>query len=336
MICKKAVSQGQSFYIYLCKMNEHIFPWGHNRRYNSYSDYFKQSFGERVQKVAVDAGFTCPNRDGSKGRGGCTYCDNDSFNPSYCQPEKSITLQIEEGIEFHSRRYRKAKSFLAYFQPYSNTYAPVDRLKCLYGEALQIPGVVGLVIGSRPDCVDDEILDYIAELSRSYYVILELGLESCYDKTLQKINRGHGWAESVEAIHRAASRGIKVGAHMIFGLPGESRDEMMAEAEIISDLPLDNIKFHQLQIIKGTQMAADYLEHPESFNLFSMDDYLAFMIRFLERLNPAIVVERFAGEVPPRFLVSAPWSNLRNDEFNRLLENRLEKLDTWQGRLYKC
>ena len=334
MICKKAVSQGQPFYIYLCKMNEHIFPWGHSRRYNSYSDYFKQSFGERVQKVAVDAGFTCPNRDGSKGRGGCTYCDNDSFNPSYCKPEKSITLQIEEGIEFHSRRYRRAKNFLAYFQPYSNTYAPVSKLKSLYGEALQIPGVVGLVIGSRPDCVDDEILDYIAELSRSYYVILELGLESCYDKTLQKINRGHSWAESEDAIHRAASRGIKVGAHMIFGLPGETRDEMMAEAKIISALPLDNIKFHQLQIIKGTQMALEYLEHTESFNLFSMEDYLAFMIRFLERLNPAIVVERFAGEAPPRFLVSSPWSNMRNDEFNRLLENRLEELDTWQGRLY--
>jgi radical SAM protein (TIGR01212 family) len=166
-------------------------------------------------------------------------------------------------------------------------------------------------------------------------VILELGLESCYDKTLQRINRGHSWAESEDAIHRAASRGIKVGAHMIFGLPGESRDEMMAEAEIISALPLDNIKFHQLQIIKKTRMATEYLDHPELFNLFTMEDYLTFMIGFLEKLNSAIVVERFAGEVPPRFLVSAPWSNLRNDAFNRLLENRLEELNTWHGRLYK-
>ena len=316
-------------------MNDPVFLWGHARRYNSYSEYFKRSLGERVQKVTVDAGFTCPNRDGSKGRGGCTYCDNDSFNPSYCQPEKSITLQIEEGIEFHSRRYKRAKSFLAYFQPYSNTYASVDKLKSLYDEALRYPGIVGLVIGSRPDCVNDEILDYIAELSHSYYVILELGLESCYDRTLQKINRGHGWAESEDAIHRAAARGIKVGAHMIFGLPGESREEMLAEAEIISALPLDNIKFHQLQIIKKTRMAADYLDHPASFNLFTMEDYLAFMVSFLERLNPAFVVERFAGEVPPRYLVSAPWSNLRNDAFNKLLEKRLEELDTWQGRLYK-
>ena len=316
-------------------MIEHAFPWGHNKRYNSYSEYFKRTLGERVQKVAVDAGFTCPNRDGTKGRGGCTYCDNDSFNPSYCQPEKSITLQIEEGIEFHSRRYKRAKSFLAYFQPYSNTYASVDKLKTLYGEALQYPGIVGLVIGSRPDCVNDDILDYLAELSRSYYVILELGLESCYDKTLQKINRGHSWAESEDAIQRAASREIKVGAHMIFGLPGESREEMLAEAEIISALPLDNIKFHQLQIIKNTKMANDFLGHPESFNLFSMEDYLPFIVGFLEKLNPAFVVERFAGEVPPRFLVSAPWSNLRNDDFNRLLEKRLEDLNTWQGRLYK-
>ena len=315
-------------------MNDSAFPWGHARRYNSYSEYFKRLLGERVQKVAVDAGFTCPNRDGTKGRGGCTYCDNDSFNPSYCQPEKSITLQIGEGIEFHSRRYKRAKSFLAYFQPYSNTYASLDKLKSLYGEALQYPGIVGLVIGSRPDCVNDDILDYIAELSRSYYVILELGLESCYDKTLQKINRGHSWAESEDAIQRAASRGIKVGAHMIFGLPGESREEMLAEADIISALPLDNIKFHQLQIIKKTRMALDYIEHPESFNLFTMEDYLTFMVSFLEKLNPAFVVERFAGEVPPRFLVSAPWSNLRNDAFNRLLEKRLEELNTWQGRLY--
>ncbi|MDP4289679.1 MAG: TIGR01212 family radical SAM protein [Bacteroidota bacterium] len=315
-------------------MNEQIFPWRHKRRYNSYSEYFKQSFGERVQKVAIDAGFTCPNRDGTKGMGGCTYCNNDSFNPSYCQPNKSITLQIKEGIEFHSRRYRRAKDFLAYFQPYSNTYAPLEKLKSIYDEALRFPGIMGLVIGTRPDCVNDEILDYIAEVSRSYYVILELGLESCYDKTLRRINRGHTWAESEDAIRRAASRGIKVGAHIIFGLPGESREEMLKEADIISALPLTNIKFHQLQIIKKTRMAAEYLDNPESFNLFTMEDYLSFMVRFLEKLNPSIVVERFAGEVPPRFLVSAPWSNLRNDAFNRLLEKKLEDYDTWQGRLF--
>ncbi len=315
-------------------MNEHAFPWGHSRRYNSYSEYFKKSFGQRVQKVSVDAGFTCPNRDGSKGVGGCTYCDNDSFNPSYCHPQKSITQQIKEGIEFHSRRYRRAKDFLAYFQPYSNTYAPVERLKQLYSEALAVDGVVGLVIGTRPDCVNDEILDYIATLSKSYYVILEYGLESCYDKTLNRINRGHSWNESSAAIQKSVQRGIKVGAHLIFGLPGESHEEMLAEAALVSELQLDNIKFHQLQIIKGTVMAGEYLKDPESFRLFGMEEYLDFMIQFIERLSPSIVIERFAGEVPPRFLVSTPWSNLRNDEFNRLLEHRLEEKDTWQGRLY--
>lgn len=315
-------------------MDEHVFQWGHSRRYNSYSEYFKKAFGQRVQKVAVDAGFTCPNRDGTKGIGGCTYCDNDSFNPSYCHPTKSITLQISEGIEFHSRRYRRAKDFLAYFQPYSNTYASIDRLKQLYSEALAVEGVIGLVIGTRPDCVNDEILDYVATISQTHYVILEYGLESCYDTTLQRINRGHSWAESVSAIERSAQRGIKIGAHLIFGLPGESREEMLAEAAMVSALPLDNIKFHQLQIIKGTRMADEYLINPASFQLFKMDEYLDFMIQFIEQLNPSFVIERFAGEVPPRFLVSAPWSNLRNDEFNRLLEQKLEERDTWQGRLF--
>jgi radical SAM protein (TIGR01212 family) len=315
-------------------MNEHVFQWGHSRRYNSYSEYFKKAFGQRVQKVAVDAGFTCPNRDGTKGIGGCTYCDNDSFNPSYCQPTKSVAQQISEGIEFHSRRYRRAKDFLAYFQPYSNTYAPLEQLKQLYSEALAVEGVIGLVIGTRPDCVNDEILDYIATLSQTHYVILEYGLESCYDTTLKRINRGHTWAESVSAIKKSAQRGIKVGAHLIFGLPGESREEMLAEVAMVSALPLDNIKFHQLQIIKGTRMAEEYLTNPASFQLFKMDEYLDFMIQFIEQLNPSFVIERFAGEVPPRFLVSAPWSNLRNDEFNRLLEQKLDERNTWQGRLY--
>ncbi len=315
-------------------MDEHVFQWGHSRRYNSYSEYFKKAFGQRVQKVAVDAGFTCPNRDGTKGVGGCTYCDNDSFNPSYCQPTKSVAQQISEGVEFHSRRYRRAKDFLAYFQPYSNTYAPLEQLKQLYSEALAVEGVIGLVIGTRPDCVNDEILDYIATLSQTHYVILEYGLESCYDTTLRRINRGHSWDESVSAIEKSAQRGIKTGAHLIFGLPGESREEMLAEAAMVSALPLDNIKFHQLQIIKGTRMAEEYLATPDSFQLFKMEEYLDFMIQFIEQLNPSFVIERFAGEVPPRFLVSAPWSNLRNDEFNRLLEQKLEERNTWQGRLY--
>ena len=310
------------------------YPWGHSRRFNTYADYFKSRFGERVQKVSVDAGFTCPNRDGTKGRGGCTYCNNNAFNPSYCQPEKSVRQQILEGITFHKVRYRRAEKYLAYFQAYSNTYGELDYLKKIYMEALDVPGVVGLVVGTRPDCVDDEKLDYFAELAEKIYLIIEYGIESCYNKTLEKINRQHNYEQSVEAIQKTAQRGIKSGAHLIFGLPGETREEMLHEAEIISKLPLDNVKFHQLQIIKDTQMAKDYALNPGEFNLFSWEEYREFMIDFLERLNPRFVVERITGEAPPRFLAGPRWGLKRTDQILNLFEQRLEERNTWQGRLY--
>jgi len=309
-------------------------PWDHNRRFNSYSEYFRQNFGERVQKVTIDAGFTCPNRDGSKGVGGCTYCNNDAFNPSYCKPEKSIKQQIEEGMEFHLNRYRRAKNYLAYFQAYSNTYAPIEHLKKIYSEALAIPGVVGLVIGTRPDCIDDEKLEYFKELSKSHYIIIEYGVESCYNNTLERINRGHTFEQSVEAIIKTNQLGIKTGAHFIFGLPGETRDEMMAEAKLISALPLDTIKFHQLQIIKGTAMETEYNNHPENFTFFELPEYIDFFIKFIEQLNPAIVVERFAGEVPPRFLAGPGWGLIRNDQIMVKFEKRLEELNTYQGKFF--
>ncbi|MBN1108702.1 MAG: TIGR01212 family radical SAM protein, partial [Bacteroidales bacterium] len=234
------------------------YPWGHDRRFNAYSGYFRKLFGSRVQKVSVDAGFTCPNRDGTKGRGGCTYCNNDAFNPSYCIPEKSVRQQIEEGISFHRRRYREAESYLVYFQAYTNTYAPLSRLREIYSEALEVPGIKGLVIGTRPDCIDDEKLEYIKELSSDHYVAVEYGVESCYDKTLKRINRCHTYNDAVEAIEASARKGIHTGAHFIFGLPGETREEMMAEADIISGLPLTTVKFHQLQIIRGTAMEREY------------------------------------------------------------------------------
>ncbi len=310
------------------------YPWGHNRRFNTYSDYFKSRFGERVQKVSVDAGFTCPNRDGTLGRGGCTYCNNDAFNPSYCLPEKSIKQQISEGIEFHKVRYRRAEKYLAYFQAYSNTYADLDYLKKVYKEALDVPGVVGLVVGTRPDCVDDDKLDYFAELAEKVYLIIEYGIESCYDKTLERINRQHSYEQSVQAIQKTAQRGIRTGAHLIFGLPGETREEMLQEAKIISALPLDNVKFHQLQIIKGTQMSKHYALNPEGFNLFTWEEYREFMIDFLERLNPRFVVERITGEAPPRFLAGPRWGLKRTDQILNLFEQRLEERNTWQGRLY--
>jgi uncharacterized protein len=313
--------------------NRRIFEWGHERRFNSYSNYFRKLYGSRVQKVSIDAGFTCPNRDGTKGTGGCTYCNNDAFNPSYCEPVKSVTQQIEEGIEFHRTRYRKSDKYLAYFQAYSNTYAPLERMKELYGEALSYPGVVGLVIGTRPDCMDDEKLEYLSVLSRGYYLALEYGVESCYNKTLKRINRGHSFEEAEVAIRKSASLGINTGAHFILGLPGESREEMLAEADIISGLPLSTVKFHQLQIIRGTAMEKEFTERPQDFQLFTWDEYLSFFISFLERLNPSLVVERFTGEAPPRFLAGPGWGKKRTDQIVNLIEKRMEELDTWQGRL---
>ncbi len=309
--------------------------WGHPRRFNAYSNYFKSEFGERVQKLSIDAGFTCPNRDGSVGVGGCTYCNNNAFNPSYCLPQKSVEQQIGEGIEFHANRYRRTNKYLAYFQAYSNTYGGIDELKIKYEQALQFPEVIGLVIGTRPDCINEDLLKYFKELSEKYYLIVEYGIESCYDRTLLRINRGHNYQQAVDAIDLTASYGIKTGAHMIIGLPGESRSEILHEAEILSKLPLNNIKFHQLQIIKDTLMEKEYQQFPERFKFFELDEYVEFMIDFLERLNPSFVVERFAGEVPPRFLAGPGWGLIRNDQILNLIEKRLKERDSWQGRLFQ-
>ena len=317
------------------KINKRLFHWGHERRFNAYSNYFRSLYGARVQKVSIDAGFTCPNRDGSTGTGGCTYCNNDAFNPSYCMPEKSVTLQIEEGIKFHKWRYREAVSYLAYFQAYSNTYAPLERLRQLYEEALGFPEVTGLIIGTRPDCIDEEKLRYLKELSNSCYLAVEYGVESCYNKTLRRINRGHSFEDAVNAIEKTAAYGINTGAHFIFGLPGETREEMLKQADIISGLPLKSVKFHQLQIIKGTRMEKEFLENPGDFELFTWEEYLDFFISFLEKLNPSIVVERFTGEAPLRFLSGPRWGKKRAGQIVNLIEKRLEELDTWQGRLYR-
>lgn len=319
----------------ISEKQNHTYPWGHERRFNAYASYFRKLYGARVQKVSIDAGFTCPNRDGTRGTGGCSFCLNDAFNPSYCQPEKSVTQQIEEGIEFHRWRYPEASSYLAYFQAFSNTYAPLERLHELYSEALSYPGITGIIIGTRPDCVDDEKLEYIRSLSEKHYIAVEYGIESCYDKTLKRINRGHTFGEAVDAVKKTAALGINTGAHLIFGLPGETREEMLAEAEIISGLPLKTVKFHQLQIIKGTAMEREFIANPSEFTMFTWDEYLDFFVRFLERLSPAIVVERFTGEAPPRFLDKPRWGKKRADQIVGLIEKRLEELDTWQGRLYR-
>ena len=303
-------------------------------RYNSYIGYFKKTYGERLQKVVVDAGFTCPNRDGLVGTGGCTYCDNAAFHPGYSTAGIPIHEQIDEGIKFHRVRYRKAEKFLAYFQPYSNTYAPLERLREVYEEALSHPLVAGIVIGTRPDCVDGDKLDYLASLARDHVVVIEYGIESVYDRTLQRINRGHSFEDAVRAVEMTAARGLTQGAHFIFGLPGETVGDMLAYAPIINKMSLHSVKFHQLQIVRGTAMEREFASHPSDFVTFSLDEYLDFIADLLERLRPDLYIERFAGEVPPRFVNSTPWGLLRNTELIRLLEQRLESRDTWQGRLY--
>lgn len=308
------------------------FPEG--KRYNTASGRYQRIYGERLQKLVIDAGFTCPNRDGTVGYGGCSYCDNAAFHPGYSIPGKSLLQQIDEGIEFHHRRYPKVNHYLAYFQSYSNTYASLEKLETLYGEALSHPSVVGLVIGTRPDCVDEEKLDYLSSLAGEKVIVVEYGIESCYDKTLLRINRGHDFETARKAVEMTAERGIDVGAHFILGLPGESMEMLLDQCSVISSLPLTSVKFHQLQIVKGTRMEKEYDNNPGEFLRLSLNDYLDLVIDILERLRPDLCIERVAGEVPPRFVRETPWGLIRNDGILRLLDKRLEERDTWQGDKY--
>lgn len=307
--------------------------WGGEKRYNDFASHFKRMFNKRVQKVSIDAGFTCPNRDGTKGRGGCTYCNNTSFKPSYCNLETSVSAQIERGIRFFSERYHSI-AYLAYFQAYTNTYAPLENLISMYEEALAHPEVIGLVIATRPDCLPEEVLDYLMEISKQCYVMVELGLESCEDETLLRINRGHTWNESQVAVKQLAERGIHNCVHLIAGLPGENRELVLKQAAKISELPVENLKLHQLQIHKGTIMERQYRKNPEEFELYNnVGPYIELMADYLELLRPEIIVERFISQSPPELLVAPRWG-LKNFEFTAMLEKRLLERDTWQGRLY--
>lgn len=305
--------------------------WGHEKRYNDFPTYFRNKFSGRVQKVSVDAGFTCPNRDGTKGLGGCTYCNNKTFKPTYCNLDNSVTSQVQQGIDFFARKY-KAMKFLAYFQAYTNTYAPLENLKELYREALRHPKIIGLVISTRPDAVTDELLDYLAELSKKVYVMVEFGLESHLDKSLQLINRGHNFNESVWALEETNKRGINNCAHLILGLPGETRDELLDQAKVISALPVKNLKLHQLQIHKGTLLEKQYLQNSDQFNLYTAEEYIELVVDYLELLNPKIIIERFISQAPLEMLIAPKWG-LKNFEFVAKVEKRLKERDTWQGRL---
>lgn len=311
-----------------------IYPWGDSRRYNSYAGYFRRVFGGRVQKLSADAGFTCPNRDGTIAEGGCTFCNNGAFTPSYCIPSKGIRRQIEEGIEFHRRRYRGASRYLVYFQSFSNTYAPLERLRTLYAEALAHPEVAGIVVGTRPACIDEDKLDYFAELARTHYVAIEYGIESTCDETLRAVNRGHDFATACRAVRMTAERGLHVGAHFILGLPGESDEMLVAQTSLINALPLTTVKFHQLQIFRDTPMAAQYDADPGQFRFWTLEEYIALFTEILRRLRPSLVVERFASEAPPRYHYGPNWGLVRNEQLWAMLEKRLEETDAWQGAFF--
>lgn len=311
-----------------------LYAWGDERRYNSYAGYFRRLFGRRMQKLSVDAGFSCPNRDGRIATGGCTFCNNGAFTPSYCSRGLSITRQIEEGIAFHRWRYREAQRYLVYFQSFSNTYAPLEVLRERYEEALAHPDVAGLIIGTRPDCVDEAVLDYLAELARDRYVAVEYGIESVYDASLRAVNRGHDFATAERAVQMTTERGLACGAHFILGLPGETDEMILEGVKAINRLGLTTVKFHQLQIFRDTAMALEFDKHPERFRFWTVDAYIDLVVEVLRRLRPDVVVERFASEAPPRYHHGPNWGLIRNEELWRRLEERLRERDTYQGELY--
>lgn len=300
--------------------------------YNDYSTYIKNLFGCKVQKISLNAAFTCPNRDGKLGRGGCTYCNNRTFNPEYCDTGKSITQQLEEGKQFFSRKYPEMK-YLAYFQAYTNTYGELEVLKRKYEEALAVDGMLGLVIGTRPDCMPDSLLDYLENLAKYTHVTVEYGIESIDDNILRHINRGHDFATARDAVERTAARGIPVGVHMILGLPGEDKEAVLKQPYVLSELPVTTIKLHQLQIIRGTVMGEEYLQHPERFTLFGVDDYIETVVGYIARLRGDIVIERFVSQSPKELLLAPDWG-LKNHEFTDKVKKRMLELSVYQGKLY--
>ena len=303
-------------------------------RYRDFSAFIKEKFNSRVQKVSIDAGFTCPNKDGTKGVGGCTYCNNNTFNPDYCKPIKPISVQINEGIEFFSKKY-KTQKYLAYFQAFTNTYAPLKDLKPMYEEALSHEDVIGLVIATRPDSIKDNVLDYLQYLAKNgNFIKLEFGLESTNNKTLEAINRCQTHEEAVDAFSRAKGRGLHLGAHLILGLPGESKEDMLEHARKVSQLPVNTLKIHHLQIVKHTMMAYQFKNTPEMFTFMALDEYIDLVVDFVELLHPDIILERFFSESPASMLIH-PKYGLKNYEVKHLVNKRIEERDSWQGRLYK-
>lgn len=292
--------------------------------YNDFGSWIRKRFPFRVQKISIDAGFSCPNRDGKLSSGGCTFCDNRTFNPSYCSSKKTITEQLEDGKRFFARKYPEMK-YLAYFQAYTNTYGSVDFLRKKYEEALAVEDVVGIVIGTRPDCVNEELLDYLEDLNKRTFLMVEYGIESANDDTLRRINRGHDFACSRNAVERTHARGILTGGHVILGLPGEDAAESLRQAPIISSLPLDVLKIHQMQIIRGTRLAEEFAREP--FHVYTVEEYIDLVIRYIRLLRSDLVLERFVSQSPKELLIAPHWG-LKNYEFTNLLNNKLALMDS--------
>lgn len=314
---------------------EQIFAWGDARPLYTYTRYIQNHFGERVQKLAVDAGLSCPHRTHDRIAGGCTYCNNHAFNPSYCTPAKTILQQLQEGITFHANRYRRANRYLAYFQAYTNTYAGVDKLRAMFEEALQCNGVTGIIIATRPDCLPNLVVEYLHELAQRTYLFVELGAESSHDVTLERIHRGHSARATEEAVQRLRSAQIPLGLHLIWGLPDETPPMMLESLRWASQLDIQTLKFHQLQVLRGAELAQEWQRTPEVFQLFELNDYLEFLIPIVEHLRPDIAIERICAEAPPKYLLAPNWGLIRNDEILRRFEKMLLERNTWQGRCWR-
>jgi len=310
------------------------FNWG-NRRYNAYSDYFKKKYGINYRKVAVDAGFSCPNRDGTIGTGGCTFCNNKAFSPSYCDSEIEISKQIEEGLQFNAHKYPANTFNIAYFQSYTNTYGNSEQLIRMYEEALSFPGIRGISISTRPDAISDDLLDYFENLAKDNYLCVELGIESCFDETLERLNRGHSFDQSVNMVEKLSRRKIITCGHIILGLPGETPEMIHFEARVLSNMALDIIKIHQLQIFKGTVIAEQYEKSPHRYKILSMNEYINLVIEFIERLSPHICLERLVSEVPPAYLAVRPWNNTPAEKVVEMIHSKMIELNKWQGRLFQ-
>ncbi len=309
-------------------IDTNIIPW------NDYSSYIKQVFGSRVQKISINAGFTCPNRDGSIGTGACIYCTNKSFSPFYCNEKTSIKEQLQQGIAFFSPKY-KTQKYLAYFQSFTNTYDKIDVLEQKYKEALSVDGVKGLVIATRPDCIDKEKLEMIKSVCKGKYISIEYGAESTLDKTLSFINRGHTYQQTIDAVNLTYEMGINCGLHLILGLPGENKKDFLNHATQISKLPIKTLKIHQMQVLKGTKLQKIYEQSPNLFYDISLDNYIELVVEFLELLNPEIIIERFTSEAPKEMIIYPDWQGKKNFEISHIVQNKMRQKKTQQGKNFK-